>query len=191
MNFIESYPNALSIEKCQQICDRMDDIISRPDPGSSCVLSNDATRTDWNIFTGRYGSLKLLEDSVVDAVHAGWRKYNKQYGAASRAFLELFTPGWKFQKSETGGGFHTWHTEQGSGKNNRGRFGVWMLYLNTVEEGGKTEFKFQDLAVKPEAGTLLIWPAAYSHVHRAAPDLVGNKYIATGWFEYPEKVDVR
>ena len=91
MNFIESYPNALSIEKCQQICDRIDDILSRPDPGSACILSNDATRTDWNIFTGRYGSLKLLEDSVVDAVHAGWRKYNKQYGAASRAFLIVYS----------------------------------------------------------------------------------------------------
>ena len=62
-----------------------------------------------------------------------------------------------------------------------------MLYLNTVDEGGKTEFKYQDLAIKPEAGTLLIWPAAYTHVHRANPDLVGKKYIATGWFVYPEK----
>ena len=190
MNFIESYPNALSIEKCQQICDTMDEIISRPDPGSACILSDDSSRTDWNIFTGRYGSLKSSEDYVIDAVHAGWRKYNKKYGAGSRAFLELFTPGWKFQRSETGGGFHAWHSEQGSG-NNRGRFGAWMLYLNTVEEGGKTEFKHQDLAVKPEAGTLLIWPAAYTHVHRAARDLVGHKYIATGWFEYPERVDVR
>ena len=191
MNFIESYPNALSIEKCQQICDKMDEIISRPDPGSACILSNDSSRTDWNIFTRRYGSLKSLEDSVIDAVHTGWRNYNKQYGAAGRAFLEIFTPGWKFQKSETGGGFHTWHSEQGSGKSSRGRFCVWMLYLNTVEEGGKTEFKFQNLAVKPEAGTLLIWPATYTHPHRAARDLIGNKYIATGWFDYPEKVDVR
>jgi len=191
MNFIESYPNALSAEKCKQVCDTMDEIISRPDPGASCILSDDSTRTDWNIFTGRYGSLKLLEDSIVDAVHAGWRQYNKKYNAGGRAFIELFNSTWKLQRSETGGGFHTWHHEQGSGEHYRGRFAVWMIYLNTVETGGKTEFQYQDLAVKPEVGTLLIWPAGFTHRHRAAPDLIGNKYIATGWFNYPERKDIR
>ena len=66
-----------------------------------------------------------------------------------------------------------------------------MLYLNTVDTGGKTEFKYQDLAVKPEAGTMVIWPASYTHVHRANPDLVGNKYIATGWFNFPEPLQFR
>ena len=186
-NFIELYSNLLSADDCKIACDGMDDIISRPDPGSSCILSDDSSRTDWNIFNGRYGSLKRSEEKIIDAVWAGWRKYNKQYSITSRVFPELFSPGWKFQKSSTGGGFHAWHYEQGSGLPNNNRFAVWMLYLNTVETGGKTEFKFQDLAVKPEAGTLVIWPATYTHLHRAAPDLVGDKYIATGWFNFPDK----
>ena len=191
MNFIEAYSNALSVEACEKACERMDAIISRPDPGASCILSDNESRTDWNIFTGSYGSLKSSEEAVLDAVWSGWRQYNKKYGVTSRTFPEIFSAGWKFQKSSTGGGFHQWHCEQGSGEPNNTRFAVWMIYLNTVEEGGKTEFKFQDIAVKPEAGTLLIWPAAYTHVHRAARDLVGDKYIATGWFNLPSKKDVR
>ena len=191
MNFIEIYPNALSTDVCAKACEGMDAIISRPDPGSSCVLSDNESRTDWNIFTGRYGSLAPIEEKVLEAVWAGWRKYNKQYEITSRVFPEIFSPGWKFQKSSTGGGFHRWHYEQGSGEENSKRFAVWMIYLNTVETGGKTEFKFQDLAVKPEAGTLVIWPATYTHLHRAAPDLVGDKYIATGWFNFPVKKDAR
>lgn len=190
MDFIEVYPNALPAEYCAKACERMDAIINRPDPGDSCILSDNESRTDWNIFSKRYSSLLSSEDAIIEAVWNGWRLYNKKYGVTSRTFPEIFAQGWKLQRSSTGGGFHAWHSEQGSGENNMSRFGVWMIYLNTVETGGKTEFKFQDLQIKPEVGTLVIWPAAYTHVHRAAPDLVGDKYIATGWFNFPTKKDI-
>ena len=191
MNFIETYPNSISLDVCAETCAKMDEIISRPEPGSSCILSDDSSRTDWNIFNRRYGSLRKCEDYIVDSVMAAWRKYNKQYNITSRSFLEIFNPGWKMQRSETGGGFHQWHYEQGSGNNNRARFAVWMLYLNDVDAGGKTEFKFQNLEFTPKAGTVVIWPATYTHVHRAAKDLVGNKYIATGWFDFPINLDIK
>lgn len=163
----------------------MDEIISRPDPGNGCILSDDANRTDWNIFSGRYGSLKVVEEAILESVMFQWRKYNLKYSITSKSFLEMFDAGWKMQRSETGGGFHAWHYEQGAGINNRARFAVWMLYLNDVEQGGKTEFKYQDVQFTPKTGTLLFWPASYTHVHRAAPDLIGSKYIATGWLNYP------
>lgn len=186
-NFIELYENAVADEICDLACERMDAIISRPDPGESCILSDNDSRKDYNIFTARYGSLKSCEEKIIDAVMFSWRKYNSKFGVTSKAFLEMFDPGWKFQKSETGGGFHQWHYEQGPGKNNRARFAVWMLYLNDVPNGGKTEFKHQEVSYTPTKGTLVIWPAAYTHVHRAAPDLVGTKYIATGWLNYPPR----
>ncbi len=190
-NFIELYPNVLSLEDCNLACELIDDIISRPDPGSACVLSDDSSRTDWNISNGRYGSLKRSEDKILEAVISGWRQYNKKYSACSRSGYELFHAGWKFQRSETGGGFHQWHHEQGSGTDSQSRFAVWMIYLNDVETGGKTEFKFQELEVRPAAGTLVIWPAGFTHPHRANPDLVGKKYIATGWFNYPSRERIR
>ena len=186
-NFIELYPNVLTAAECAEVCDKIDDIISRPDPGNACILSDDSSRTDWNIFVGRYNSLKSSEDKIVEAVTRSWRKYNNAYSATSKSVYEVLSAGWKFQRSDTGGGFHQWHHEQGSGRESPGRFAVWMLYLNDVEEGGKTEFKHQELAITPTAGTLVIWPAAYSHIHRANPDLVGKKYIATGWFVYSDR----
>ncbi len=190
-NFIEVYPNAISQEDCQNTCELIDKIIGRDDPGSSCVLSDDSNRTDWNIFTNSYGSLRDSENKILQAVAEGWRQYNSIYQVTSRSVYELISPGWKFQRSEDGGGFHRWHYEQGSGVDCHSRFGVWMLYLNTVEDGGKTEFKYQDVQLKPEAGTLVIWPATYTHLHRANPDLVGKKYIATGWFNFPKTKQFR
>ena len=186
-NFIETYPGIMSAEDCKLACERMDTIISRPDPGESCILSDDASRTDWNIMSGCYGSLRDTEDKVLQAVMRGWRNYNSIYNASGRSGYELISPGWKFQRSEDGGGFHQWHCEQGSGRQSAARFAVWMIYLNDVEQGGCTEFKYQEVSFKPTAGTLVIWPAAYTHVHRANPDLIGKKYIATGWFNHTER----
>ncbi len=186
-NFIDAYYDVLSADICRKTCERMDDIISRPEPGKGCVLSDDYTRKDWNIFSSVYGSLKTCEEAILEAVMFNWRKYNSKYSITSKAFLEMFDPGWKLQRSETGGGFNTWHYEQGPGNNSRARFAVWMLYLNDVNDGGQTEFKHQEINFSPKAGALLFWPASYTHVHRAAPDLIGTKYIATGWLNYPIK----
>ena len=60
-----------------------------------------------------------------------------------------------------------------------------MFYLNTVTKGGHTEFLYQDVSFQPTKGQLLLWPASFTHTHRAAPDLKEDKYIATGWFHYP------
>lgn len=60
----------------------------------------------------------------------------------------------------------------------------YILYLNDVEEGGETEFLYYGKRIKPTAGTLLLWPAGFTHVHRGNPPLSGEKYILTGWVEY-------
>ena len=94
--------------------------------------------------------------------------------------------GYKFQKSTEGGGFTTWHSELPIfGKrwtDFRERFGVWTFYLNDTDTG-YTDFMYQKLSVKPETGKLVIWPAYFTHKHRANPDLKEDKYIITGWLE--------
>jgi hypothetical protein len=63
---------------------------------------------------------------------------------------------------------------------------VITLYLNTVEEGGETEFLYQSSRISPVQGTLSISPAAWTHTHRGNPPLKGNKYIITTWLEFIE-----
>lgn len=89
----------------------------------------------------------------------------------------------KLQKTLPGEGYHIWHTEN-MGRGTCNRLLTYVLYLNDVEEGGETEFLYQGKRVKPKAGTLLLWPAGFTHVHRGNPPLSGEKYILTGWVEY-------
>ena len=55
------------------------------------------------------------------------------------------------------------------------------LYLNTVDEGGETEFLYQRMRVKPEQGTLVIHPGGFTHTHRGNPPLKGVKYFMNTW----------
>ena len=86
------------------------------------------------------------------------------------------------QRTKPGEGYHSFHFEKGSLGTNL-RVAATMMYLNTVEEGGETEFLYQHKRFKPVAGQVLIWPAGFTHVHRGLPPLKGEKYIATSWLE--------
>jgi len=89
----------------------------------------------------------------------------------------------KLQKTLPNEGYHVWHTEN-MGRNSCNRLLTYILYLNDVEEGGETEFLYYGKRIKPTAGTILLWPAGFTHVHRGNPPLSGEKYILTGWVEY-------
>ena len=58
---------------------------------------------------------------------------------------------------------------------------LWMFYLNDVEEGGETDFYFQETSVKPKQGTLVIAPAGFTHTHRGNMPVSDDKYIFTSW----------
>ena len=87
----------------------------------------------------------------------------------------------KLQKTKPGGGYHVWHCEQ-SKLDVAERVLTWSIYLNTIEEGGETEFLHQSKRIKPEKGKILIFPASFTHLHRGNPPLSGDKYLLTGWF---------
>jgi len=90
----------------------------------------------------------------------------------------------KIQKTTPGQGYHVWHIEHGQGRENEKRILVYSIYLNTVEDGGETEFLYQSQRVKPIKGRIVIWPAGFPYVHRGNPPLSGEKYIATSWINY-------
>ncbi len=90
----------------------------------------------------------------------------------------------KYLKDE--GGYFYWHSEvyphpHDANNDALHRTLLWMFYLNDVEEGGETEFYFQNASIKPKQGTLVIAPAGFTHTHRGNKPTSGDKYIFTSW----------
>ena len=58
---------------------------------------------------------------------------------------------------------------------------VVQTYLNDDFEAGETEFLHQHLRVTPKEGSVLIFPAGFTHIHRGNPPIGGTKYLLTTW----------
>ena len=78
-------------------------------------------------------------------------------------------------------GFKAFHQERQSVETSN-RLMVFMLYLNTVNDLGGTEYKYYNHVEKAEEGKLLIWPPDFTHTHRGVVSPTEKKYVLTGWY---------
>ena len=99
------------------------------------------------------------------------------------------TPSWglknefNIQKYQPEEAFFGWHSERTSMFALQ-RHLVFMTYLNTVTDGGQTEWFYQKLKIQPEKGLTVIWPVDWTHTHRGIASPTQTKYITTGWLGY-------
>ena len=88
----------------------------------------------------------------------------------------------KYNPSEA---FFGWHTERSTMHDLVAtRHLVFMTYLNTVNDGGETEWFHQQIKIQPRKGLTVMWPVDWTHVHRGVPSKTETKYITTGWYTY-------
>jgi len=89
--------------------------------------------------------------------------------------------GYAIQRTEPGQFYH-WHIDGGSHEFSYRQL-VAIFYLNDLSEdqGGGTEFFYQDVSIKPETGKLILFPPFWTHKHRGKEVISGKKYIATTW----------
>jgi len=87
------------------------------------------------------------------------------------------------------GGYHHWHSEHFPHPNDPSqkslhRVLLWLVYLNDIEEGGETEFFYQNTKVKPTKGSLVLAPVNFTHTHRGCVPVSNDKYVLASWLMY-------
>lgn len=146
--------------------------------GSNQFENKNLGRQDKAVFINSID--KGLTREINQYLSACLKDYTNHYGQL--ATIPLVSWDIKAQKTESGGGYHVWHYESSS-PDSALRELVWAIYLNDIEDGeGETEFLYQKRRIKPSVGTVVIWPAGMTHVHRGNPVYTRPKYILTGWF---------
>ena len=119
-------------------------------------------------------------------LHNCYVDYQKQWSFVKSIFSSVDIGVFNVQKYNPGDHFSHLHCERTS-LNSLHRLFAFMTYLNNVEDGGKTNFDYYGIKVKPEIGKTLIWPAEWTHAHTGEVLKSGTKYIVTGWLHFPVK----
>jgi hypothetical protein len=57
-----------------------------------------------------------------------------------------------------------------------------VLYLNDEYEGGELHFEYQGVTIKPEAGSVVIFPSVEPFYHESRPIVSGNKYMCPAFW---------
>jgi len=188
-NFVGIFDNAFSDSYCDRVIKYFDDM-NRSGFGKDRLAQDRAikhAKDDVAVFAHDEGvvtELPMLGLSIEFA-DMFWHEHYPEYAKKFTILNDYDKHGiytYKIQKTEIGGGYHIWHSED-SARSVCGRVLVWMLYLNDVEEGGETEFLYYPMRVKAKKGRLIIWPAGFTHTHRGNPPISNEKYVVTGWVE--------
>jgi hypothetical protein len=188
-DFIGVYDEVFSKEYCDEVILRMDKSFklgfgfTRQQSGDSDKHSKDDNQIYPNHLADANSifSDELSKDFNAKFWGECYKRYTEQYSVLND-LDEHTIYGNKLQKTVVGGGYHIWHSEHS--RNDSRRLLAYIVYLNDVEEGGETEFLYQHKRVKPKQGTVVIFPAGFTHTHRGNPPLSNTKYIMTGWVEY-------
>jgi Rps23 Pro-64 3,4-dihydroxylase Tpa1-like proline 4-hydroxylase len=135
-------------------------------------------------------SIKQTMDLVVSDKE-NWKDVDEMFFRCTAAALNEFRDsyeyfkgpfkdmGYQVQRYQEGEYYH-WHIDGGSHQFSQRQL-VMLWYLNDVEQGGETDFLYQDISVTPQQGTLVMFPPFWTHEHRARKVERGVKYIATTW----------
>lgn len=186
-DFIGIYPKCFSNEYCEKAIKMFDEA---EELGFTTKRKEQNYRAgqveDTSIFHGSFDmnhAAKAIYQEFNMIIWEAYHSYAEQYKIAlteNTADHNIYEA--KIQKTRPGEGFHIWHYESGDRPSSQ-RILVFTVYLNDIEEGGETEFLYYHKRVKPETGTVTIFPAGFTHLHRGNPPLSETKYIMTGWFE--------
>ena len=180
-DFISVHENILSSDECEHYIKLVEHYISnglitkeeKALHNTDHFPINFNNDVNYNILSGDNLSMEFLpkiKDSVDD--------YLKKFSVLGQEKLLIYDT--KAKKIPIGGGFHNWHYEN-TGLQVSARKLVIQLYLNTIEEGGETEFLYMNKRIKAEQGRLIIFPAAFTHTHRGNPPIGKDKYIVSTW----------
>ena len=127
--------------------------------------------------------IKMYKSEIASAIQI----YCKKYSLENLFQIGIKEP-FNIQHYAPNEGFFNWHCERSYYQSHQ-RALVFMTYLNDVEDGGETEFYYQQLKIKPVKGKMVIWPPDFTHKHRGITSPTQEKYIATGWMNFFDVMD--
>ena len=146
-------------------------------PGEPYVFGNIKHTDEFKLTTGSDESI-FIHKTLKTALAAAGKDYAHQLG------IEYIDPmPVSISKYRTG-------ADMGPHVDDYGQDGVLplmsaVIYLNDDYEGGELRFPEQDVIIKPEAGSIIVFPSVEPFYHQSMPLKTGTKYMVPAfWIKY-------
>lgn len=178
-SFIFEIANALSTDRCEEMIQRFEQASAEQYAGriGQTVTENQDIKRSTDLVVSGKDHWRDIDNYLFKSLAIALREFKRIYPYFNGPFKDM---GYAIQRTYPGEFYH-WHIDGGSHEFSQRQL-VALWYLNDVAgPGGETEFKFQNLKVKPEQGKLLLFPPFWTHEHRGVTLEQGVKYIATTW----------
>lgn len=148
--------------------------------------------TGFGLTEERKSSVDLDIDDSIEV----WRPIHEHLQTSLQELIESFVEknpgmgsysglvctGFRVHKYPKGGGHFDWHIDSfDSSVAKRLLSVVW--YLNSVSEGGATDFKNQEISIKATEGSAVVFPSNFEYIHRSSPNLSEDKYVIVTFVE--------
>jgi len=179
-DFIEIYPGVLDAETCRRVINFFEQSpVKTPSSTGIAGVMNPARRSHGVVLD--QGSDTGLFQTVFAGLQRSFAAYVAKYPELRRhpSVFEAF--GIYRYQNETEG--YDWHSD-GMDPGLRYRFVSVVLYLNTVDQGGETEFLYQGRKIAAQEGSVVFFPSGWTHIHRGCPPRSGPKYVLVTWTRY-------
>ncbi len=179
-HFIEAYPNTLSADECAEIIRRFEE-----DPAATPSRTqrgvNEELRSGQMLDVAElphWADMRaLIAERVMTNIGTYMQKYRSMDAFSKPGRAHLTPP--LLERIGPGQGYN-WHIDAGPAGTET-RLLSSLIYLADVEEGGVTEFPYQQVGIKPTRGLMLLFPPFWTHLHRGAEVTKGMKYNITNY----------
>ena len=182
-DFIEIYDNVLTSEECKTLRDIIDTY-----PREEVKKENEdgVIKHLWYVKDTFLNEPSPHTQNLLKVLNDCTDRYVKKHHQLERTDAPWrLDNGYCMQKYDPDMGYYVSHAEnQGYGAISTRRMLVWMIYLNTITDGGGTYFENFDRSVNAVEGRCVIWPAYWTHFHNGIVSKTESKYITTGWYMY-------
>jgi hypothetical protein len=181
--FIQVYPNVLGLNLCQALIKLLE-----TSPEMQMRVDNHQRPRFSQISLQRMKADERLLDPVTQAMKQCFQRYAHALPTFAKYFPHRFSLEQFRVKRYRNDGVDVFedHVDVSDYISAR-RFLACLFYLNTVKEGGETEFFFPDdqrKIIKPIQGSVVVFPPNWQFPHRGRKTISENKYILSSYFHF-------
>ena len=179
-SFIFERPNTIPADWCEEMIRRFE---AHPEQQRKGVVGQQGSedsgiKRTMDLVVSDKEEWKDVDQLFFRCMAAAMNEFKHSFPFFAGPFKDM---GYQIQRYQPGEFYH-WHIDGGSHQfASRQLVALW--YLNDVPEGagGRTQFLYQDVSVRPEQGKMVLFPPFWTHEHRSETLKEGVKYIATTW----------